>query len=172
MGALRRCAAHNGIAPLLARQQQQQQQMQRVAAAGAASGLLALGFYSTSDAQSRFDLASATGPLVRLLDAETSHRVGILAAKLGLFPKETRADPESLRVDLWGKQFRNPLGEAPRGGQLGSPGGGRWRPPYTSCGCLTAPRARRPRRPGRRLRQGRGGDRAHAGPGLWLHGSG
>jgi dihydroorotate dehydrogenase len=109
MGVLRHYAAKKAIAPLLARQQQQ---MQRVAAAGAASGLLALGFYSASDVQSKFDLASATGPLVRLLDAETSHRVGILAAKLGFFPRETRADPESLRVDLWGKQFRNPLGEA------------------------------------------------------------
>jgi hypothetical protein len=107
MGVLRQCAAA-GKKSILA---SQHLRMQRVAAAGAATGLLALGFYSASDVQAKFDIVSATGPLVRLLDAETSHRVGILAAKLGFFPRETRKDPDSLRVDIWGKQFRNPLGE-------------------------------------------------------------
>lgn len=59
----------------------------------------------------KFQLASATGPLVRTLDAETAHRVGILAARYGLFPKETRPDPESLRVQVWGRTFPNPIGE-------------------------------------------------------------
>ncbi|EFN56854.1 hypothetical protein CHLNCDRAFT_22067 [Chlorella variabilis] len=57
-------------------------------------------------------LPSAAGPLVRLLDAESSHRFGILAAKLGLFPRETRPDPPSLRTTVWGRQFPNPLGVA------------------------------------------------------------
>ena len=32
-------------------------------------------------------LPCLAGPIVRLLDAETSHNVGLLAARLGLFPK-------------------------------------------------------------------------------------
>jgi dihydroorotate dehydrogenase len=47
---------------------------------------------------------------VRLLDAETSHKLGIWAAKLGTFPVESRPDPDSLRVKLWGRTFPNPLG--------------------------------------------------------------
>lgn len=50
------------------------------------------------------------GPLVRLFDVETSHKIGILAAKLGLFPRETRPDPPSLRTTVWGREFPNPLG--------------------------------------------------------------
>ncbi|KAL4443365.1 hypothetical protein ABPG75_011102 [Micractinium tetrahymenae] len=62
--------------------------------------------------QLEFDLASATGPLVRLFDVETSHKMGILAAKLGFFPRETRPDPPSLRTTVWGREFPNPLGVA------------------------------------------------------------
>jgi hypothetical protein len=51
------------------------------------------------------------GPLVRLLDAERAHQVGIMAARLGLFPRETRPDPPSLRTTVWGREFPNPLGE-------------------------------------------------------------
>lgn len=92
---------------------------QTAALAGAAATLGGAAFYSTLDVQRRFELASATGPLVRLLDPETSHKAGILAARLGLFPKETRPDPDSLRVKLWGKTFTNPLGARGAGmGQL------------------------------------------------------
>ena len=56
-------------------------------------------------------MSCTAGPLVRLLDVETSHNVGLLAAKLGLFPKETRPDPPSLRTVVWGREFPNPLGE-------------------------------------------------------------
>lgn len=45
-----------------------------------------------------------------MFTAETSHRVGVLAARFGLFPQETRPDPESLKVKLWGKTFPNPIG--------------------------------------------------------------
>jgi len=81
--------------------------------ASVAGSLAAVGgaaYYSSCDVQRRFELMSATGPLVRLLDPEVSHRAGILAARLGLFPKETRPDPEALRVSLWGRTFSNPLG--------------------------------------------------------------
>jgi hypothetical protein len=107
MGVLRRCISEQQLNKLLLAQAS----MNRVAAVGAASGLMALGFYSGTDPQMKFHLASATGPLLRLLDPETSHKLGILAAKLGLFPKENRKDPELLKVELWGKQFPNPLGE-------------------------------------------------------------
>lgn len=56
-------------------------------------------------------LYSPAGPLVRLLDVETSHKVGIMAAKFGLFPKETRPDPACLKTTVWGREFPNPLGE-------------------------------------------------------------
>ncbi|KAF8069615.1 hypothetical protein HT031_001732 [Scenedesmus sp. PABB004] len=82
------------------------------AAAGGAAALAAVGYYSSLDVQRRFELASATGPLVRLLDPETSHKLGIWAARLGAFPRETRPDPESLRVTLWGRTFPNPIGLA------------------------------------------------------------
>jgi dihydroorotate dehydrogenase len=80
-------------------------------ASGAAAGAAVLG-YQCLDVNTRFQLASASGPLVRLLDAETAHWVGILAARYGLFPRETRPDPDSLRVTLWGKTFPNPIGLA------------------------------------------------------------
>lgn len=73
--------------------------------------LAAAGFYATLDVQKKFELASATGPLLRSLDAETSHRIGILAARYGLFPRETRPDAECLKVQLWGRTFPNPIGE-------------------------------------------------------------
>jgi hypothetical protein len=77
--------------------------------AGVAGGALA--YYQQADVETKFELASATGPLVRLLDPETAHRAGILAARLGLFPTETRPDPDSLHISLWGLKFSNPIGE-------------------------------------------------------------
>lgn len=38
--------------------------------------------------------------------------MGIWAAKAGFFPKETRPDPPSLSITVWGKHFPNPLGVA------------------------------------------------------------
>ncbi|KAI8468576.1 MAG: hypothetical protein J3K34DRAFT_426910 [Monoraphidium minutum] len=86
--------------------------LKTAALAGAAAALGGAAYYSTLDAGRRFDAASRLGPALRLLDPETSHRAGILAARLGLFPKETRPDPESLRVQLWGRSFSNPIGLA------------------------------------------------------------
>uniref|UniRef100_A0A061RMG2 Dihydroorotate dehydrogenase (quinone), mitochondrial n=1 Tax=Tetraselmis sp. GSL018 TaxID=582737 RepID=A0A061RMG2_9CHLO len=60
-----------------------------------------------------FEAISGAGPLLRaVLDAENSHYVGILSARLGLFPVDRRAYPESLKTEVWGKQFPNPLGVA------------------------------------------------------------
>ena len=68
---------------------------------------------------------------MRLFDVETSHKLGILAAKLGFFPRETRPDPPSLRTTVWGREFPNPIG-APllpshlhRGMQVAAPPAGR-----------------------------------------------
>jgi hypothetical protein len=85
--------------------------------------LAAAGFYATLDVQKKFELASGTGPLLRSLDAETSHRIGILAARYGLFPRETRPDPECLRVQLWGRTFPNPIGEGGTGSRSGHAAG-------------------------------------------------
>lgn len=70
--------------------------------------------YHFLDVNTKFQLASSTGPFIRTLDAETAHRVGILAARYGLLPKETRPDPESLKVQLWGRTFPNPIGKHTR----------------------------------------------------------
>ncbi|PSC75675.1 Dihydroorotate dehydrogenase (quinone), mitochondrial isoform A [Micractinium conductrix] len=80
-----------------------------VTAGGAVGTLMA---YRNDLKQLQFDLASSSGPLVRLFDVETSHKIGILAAKLGFFPRETRPDPPSLRTTVWSRDFPNPLGVA------------------------------------------------------------
>lgn len=51
-----------------------------------------------------------SSPPVSYCFVETAHRVGIAAARFGLFPKDTRPDPELLKVQLWGRTFRNPIG--------------------------------------------------------------
>eukprot|EP00877_Chromochloris_zofingiensis_P008775 jgi/Chrzof1/4150/Cz14g00280.t1 len=86
--------------------------VKNAALASTVSALAAAAYYQRLDVQRKFEVASSTGPLLRLLDAETSHRVGVLAARFGLFPQETRPDPESLKVKLWGKTFPNPIGLA------------------------------------------------------------
>ena len=51
-------------------------------------------------------------PLLRLLPPETAHRMSIRALKAGIAPRESEDDPPSLRVTLWGRRFRNPIGLA------------------------------------------------------------
>lgn len=46
------------------------------------------------------------------MDAEQAHNIGLWAARHGLFPKETRQDPASLSVSIWGLDFSNPVGLA------------------------------------------------------------
>lgn len=53
---------------------------------------------------------SAAGPLLRLLDPETAHNVGLRAAAAGLFPRETRPDPPRLATSAWGRHLSNPFG--------------------------------------------------------------
>ena len=51
-------------------------------------------------------------PVVRLLDAESAHRLAVLLASLGLAPRDRRPDPPSLRTKALGLDFRNPVGLA------------------------------------------------------------
>eukprot|EP00899_Mesostigma_viride_P012102 jgi/Mesvir1/20893/Mv07967-RA.1 len=59
-----------------------------------------------------FTASTAATPLVRLFDPETAHRIAVLSAAYRLTPRETRPDPPSLAVTLWGRRFPNPLGMA------------------------------------------------------------
>ena len=61
--------------------------------------------------QLQFDAASGAGPLLRLLDPETAHNVGLWAAAAGLFPRETRPDPPRLATSAWGRKLSNPFGK-------------------------------------------------------------
>lgn len=52
------------------------------------------------------------GPVLRCLDAERAHGIAIQALKNGLVPSRRAVDHPSLKTDLWGLSFRNPLGLA------------------------------------------------------------
>ena len=56
-----------------------------------------------------FDLAL---PLVRALPPEMAHRLTIRALAAGLAPRRAAADPPSLAVRLWRRDFPNPVGLA------------------------------------------------------------
>lgn len=57
-------------------------------------------------------IASALSPLIRRMDAERAHRLGILAIRLGLTGTDARTDPPALATTALGLQFRNPIGLA------------------------------------------------------------
>lgn len=82
-----------------------------LASAASCTGLVAYN-YAGDPTALHFDAASALGPLLRLLDAEKSHNLGIFAASKGLFPRETRTDPASLATQVWSRNFSNPFGES------------------------------------------------------------
>lgn len=46
------------------------------------------------------------------IDAETAHGLAIRALKTGLLPRDTRSDPPSLAVEVWGRRLPNPIGLA------------------------------------------------------------
>jgi dihydroorotate dehydrogenase len=56
-----------------------------------------------------FDLAL---PLLRRLPPEMAHRTTIHALRAGLAPRRRRADPPSLALRVWGRDFPNPIGLA------------------------------------------------------------
>ena len=57
-------------------------------------------------------IASALSPLIRRLDAERAHRLGVLAIRLGLTGADSRTDPPALATTALGQRFRNPIGLA------------------------------------------------------------
>lgn len=78
-------------------------------AAGAGAGYYTL----VADTARRFEIASALGPPLRaVLDAERAHRFGIVAARLGLYPRDPRPDPKILQTKAFGLSFPNPIGLA------------------------------------------------------------
>ncbi len=58
------------------------------------------------------DYFSLSGPLLRLLEPETAHRLAIWALKRGLVADPDPFADEILRIRLWGLDFANPLGLA------------------------------------------------------------
>ncbi|GAX80868.1 hypothetical protein CEUSTIGMA_g8303.t1 [Chlamydomonas eustigma] len=86
--------------------------LQKLAIFSAVAGVTGFAYYKTASPSVQFDVISGLGPILRLLDPETAHNMGIAAAKWGLFPKETRDDPSILRTKVWGRDFRNPIGLA------------------------------------------------------------
>lgn len=59
-----------------------------------------------------FAAYGAVTPLLRTLDAETSHNVGIFALSNGLAPRMRGKDDPRLNVEAFGMTFSNPLGLA------------------------------------------------------------
>ncbi|KAL2932464.1 Dihydroorotate dehydrogenase (quinone) mitochondrial [Bienertia sinuspersici] len=49
-------------------------------------------------------------PFFAVLDPEVSHRLAISAAARGWVPREKRQDPSVLGLELWGRNFSNPIG--------------------------------------------------------------
>jgi len=60
----------------------------------------------------RRQLATATIPLLRRLDAETAHRLALNALHVGLGGRDDTPDDPALAVSALGLTFRNPIGLA------------------------------------------------------------
>jgi dihydroorotate dehydrogenase len=87
---------------------------QRLALATSVAAGAGAGYYTlVADTARRFEIASALGPPLRaVLDAEKAHRFGIVAARLGLYPRDPRPDPKILQTKAFGLSFPNPIGLA------------------------------------------------------------
>ena len=79
-----------------------------IGSTAAAAGVVAA--YHKDLTQLHFDTFSALGPFLRLLDAETSHNVGMWTAGHGILPRDRRPDSPSLAISVWGRDFPNPIG--------------------------------------------------------------
>ncbi|KAG2424053.1 hypothetical protein HYH02_015234 [Chlamydomonas schloesseri] len=86
--------------------------LKRVMLLGAAAAGGAAAYYYTADIDTQMEMASAAGPLVRMLDPELSHVIGIQAAARRLLPRDTRPDPPALHTKVFGLDFPNPIGLA------------------------------------------------------------
>uniref|UniRef100_A0ACD5Z3G2 Uncharacterized protein n=1 Tax=Avena sativa TaxID=4498 RepID=A0ACD5Z3G2_AVESA len=59
-----------------------------------------------------FKSTELVNPLFALLDAEFAHRLAVSAAAHGFVPREKRPDPPVLGLEVWGRNFTNPIGLA------------------------------------------------------------
>lgn len=59
-----------------------------------------------------FDPYVLAGPLLRRMDPETAHRMGLKALKCGLAGRDRAPADPRLAVSLWGRTFANPVGLA------------------------------------------------------------
>jgi dihydroorotate dehydrogenase len=80
----------------------------RFAAGATCAGILGLYFTDTRSSLNGL----ITMPAIRLLDAESAHKLTITLGKLGLLPRERTTDSSVLRTSLFGKELRNPIGIA------------------------------------------------------------
>jgi dihydroorotate dehydrogenase len=55
---------------------------------------------------------SLVDSLLSRLDAETAHGVALRALRTGLLPGDSKPDPSSLSVTVWGRRLPNPIGLA------------------------------------------------------------
>lgn len=51
-------------------------------------------------------------PAVQILNPETAHKIGVALAKYHFFQKPKTPDPPILKTNVWGHEFRNPVGLA------------------------------------------------------------
>ncbi|KAJ8967123.1 hypothetical protein NQ314_003075 [Rhamnusium bicolor] len=51
-------------------------------------------------------------PIVHVLDAERAHNLAIFVSKYRLLPKSRYKDPDLLKIEIFGKEFSNPVGIA------------------------------------------------------------
>jgi len=58
------------------------------------------------------DLFPLLRPILGLFEPERAHRLTLIGLKTGFGPRDRTPDPVSLNVDLFGLQFKNPLGIA------------------------------------------------------------
>jgi len=75
---------------------------------GATVGYSALAFYQYNEKLYEGVLV----PLVQSFDPETSHRLALSALKSRFLPKSPFSDPPSLKSQVWGISFSNPIGMA------------------------------------------------------------
>jgi hypothetical protein len=69
----------------------------------------------------QFATFGAATPLMRVMDPETAHNVGIALLSAGIAPQETRPDPPQLAIERWGLRFPNPVGLAAGFDKAGPP---------------------------------------------------
>ncbi|KAL3860218.1 hypothetical protein ACJMK2_010373 [Sinanodonta woodiana] len=77
----------------------------------ASAGTLCFVSYSIYEGNEKF-YRQFVMPAIHMLDAETSHKLAVKAAKYKLIVKSKEPDPEILHTKVWGRTFSNPVGLA------------------------------------------------------------